>query len=539
MKKYQLLLLSILSGLLTGFGWPEYGFTPLLFICWVPLLWMSEELINRREEFSRYTGFFYTYPGFMVFNLLTTYWIWNATPLGAVLAWVLNSAVMSLAFSLYFMCRKRLYRGKKAWPVLIAFWVAYEYFHLDWDLSWPWLNLGNGFATKHTWIQWYEFTGVFGGTVWIWIVNILAFELLFLVVKKRGEKHQIIRKSLFIVLMIALPIIISLIRYSTYKEEGAKREVVVVQPNVDPYTEQYALPPIEITRRLIKLAAKKTDSNTAFIVCPESSIQEYCWEEQLPYSPSLFELRQFLKKYPQASFMVGMSTCRMLRPDEKPTPAARESSFEPNRYFEAYNTALLIDTTPNLPQYHKSKLTPGVEQMPLVKYLKPLEKLAFDFGGTVGSLGIDPERRVFEPVSKMAKVSPVICYESIYGEFVSEFVGNGAQLIFIITNDGWWGDTPGHRQHYSYASLRAIETRRCIARSANTGISAFINQRGDVLQRTKYWEPDVIKASLTLNDTKTFYVRYGDYLGRLAMLLSAGFLLLNFVIKYKDKRLKG
>jgi apolipoprotein N-acyltransferase len=118
-------------------------------------------------------------------------------------------------------------------------------------------------------------------------------------------------------------------------------------------------------------------------------------------------------------------------------------------------------------------------------------------------------------------------------------VGNGAQLIFIITNDGWWGDTPGHRQHYSYASLRAIETRRCVARSANTGISAFINQRGDILQRTKYWEPDVIKASLTLNNTKTFYVRYGDYLGRLAMLLSAGFLLLNFVIKYKDKRLKS
>jgi apolipoprotein N-acyltransferase len=118
-------------------------------------------------------------------------------------------------------------------------------------------------------------------------------------------------------------------------------------------------------------------------------------------------------------------------------------------------------------------------------------------------------------------VAPIICYESIYGEFVSRTIREGAQMIFIITNDGWWGDTPGHRQHNRYAVLRAIETRRSIARSANTGISSIVNQRGDMLAQTAYWEQAVIRAKLNRNDTLTYYVRNGDYLARVSIFISA------------------
>ena len=89
----------------------------------------------------------------------------------------------------------------------------------------------------------------------------------------------------------------------------------------------------------------------------------------------------------------------------------------------------------------------------------------------------------------------------------------------IITNDGWWGDTPGYRQHLSYASLRAIETRRSIARSANTGISALINQRGDIIANTAWWERDYINGSLKLNDKITLFVKYGDIIGRVSKFL--------------------
>jgi apolipoprotein N-acyltransferase len=82
-----------------------------------------------------------------------------------------------------------------------------------------------------------------------------------------------------------------------------------------------------------------------------------------------------------------------------------------------------------------------------------------------------------------------------------------------MTNDGWWQDTPGYKQHMSFSRLRAIENRRCVARSANTGISCFINQRGDVIQQTDWWKEDAINAQLNLNHTTTFYAQTGDLLG--------------------------
>ena len=127
-------------------------------------------------------------------------------------------------------------------------------------------------------------------------------------------------------------------------------------------------------------------------------------------------------------------------------------------------------------------------------------------------------------------MAPVICYESIFGEYVTGYVQKGAELIFIITNDGWWKNTPGYKQHMSFARLRAIETRRSIARSANTGISCFINQRGDVSQPTGWWVDAAIKGTINANDEITFYVKYGDYIARISLFVSA-LLLLNLVVR--------
>ena len=107
-----------------------------------------------------------------------------------------------------------------------------------------------------------------------------------------------------------------------------------------------------------------------------------------------------------------------------------------------------------------------------------------------------------------------ICYESVYGEYYTGYVRKGAKAMTIITNDAWWGDAPGYRQHLSYASLRAIETRRAIARCANTGISAIISPSGEILQPTPWWEQAVIKSSIPLSDQITFFVTNGDIVGR-------------------------
>jgi apolipoprotein N-acyltransferase len=106
--------------------------------------------------------------------------------------------------------------------------------------------------------------------------------------------------------------------------------------------------------------------------------------------------------------------------------------------------------------------------------------------------------------------------------------------MFVITNDGWWEDTPGYKQHLSFSKLRAIETRRSIARSANTGISAFINQKGEILKSTNWWEQAVIKSKLYLNNKQTFYTKHGDMIGRIASFLAVLMLLYSWVLKYKS-----
>ena len=184
---------------------------------------------------------------------------------------------------------------------------------------------------------------------------------------------------------------------------------------------------------------------------------------------------------------------------------------------------------------HKSKLVLGVEKIPFSRWIPWLEELSIKNGGTSGTLGIEKEPKNY--ITKTCTFGPCICYESIYGEFIAKQCKKGNEALFIITNDGWWGDTPGYKQHASFARLRAIENRRSIARSANTGISCFINQRGDVSQATKWWVPTAINGVINKNRKTTFYTENGDLIGETLAIMSV--LLLGFGLFKKTKKLIG
>jgi apolipoprotein N-acyltransferase len=287
---------------------------------------------------------------------------------------------------------------------------------------------------------------------------------------------------------------------------------------------------------MLALASEKADSLTDFAVFPESAIQEYIFEDRIERSPSIARIRAFNRSYARMNVITGISSRKIFMPGEPLSPSARQFK-DTAQYYDSYNTALYIAHDSTLQKYHKSKLTPGVELMPYLDVLPFLKKFAIDLGGTTGSLGVNPDQTPFI-VRKNLKVAPCICYESVYGEFMNRFIQNGANIIFVITNDGWWGNTAGHRQHFLFSVLRAIETRRSVARSANTGTSAFINQRGDVSQATAYWEPAVIRQDINTNDRLTFYVCYGDYIARISLLLAGLMLLLtisNCILKRSPK----
>jgi len=524
LKKYHLLLISLLGGLLFSLSWPLRGFPFISFIALIPFLFISDYIVLNKG-FSRAAGFVYSYPGFMIWNLLTTWWIYISTEVGFVLAIGLNSAFMALIVGLYCAVR-RVYKGKKLYLALIFFWISFEYLHLDWDLSWPWLNLGNVFAAYPKVYQWYEYTGTFGGSLWVLIANIMIYETLLAFI---GKKRVKIKGSLTTacLLIIFLPLMFSFYKYYTYSEIHNPRTIVVAQPNIDPYNEKFGeMTTSDQLDKLIRAAAPLLDSSTDYLVCPETAIPDGIWEDRLNEYLSIKQLRKLIQTYPKLKIIIGASTFGIFSEKNK-SETARKYSYD-NFWYDIYNTALQIDSTDSIQTYHKSKLVPGVEKMPFAKVLKPLENFAIKLGGMSGTHGVQKERSVVSARNDGIKIGTVICYESVYGEFITGYVKKGADYIFIITNDGWWGNTAGHRQHLQFARLRAVETRRSIARSANTGISAFINQRGDILQQTSWWTTASLKEKLNANSKVTFYVKHGDYIGKISLV--AAFILLLYSV---------
>ena len=508
MKKSHKILSALLSGLLLSAAWPTWGIAPIAFIGFVPLL-LLEDRFAKGEKGKLFWLSFLT---FLIWNVVTTWWIWNATP-AATAAWVLNSLFMAIVFNVFHLTKKKGCNNPWGNFFLIPYWMAFEQLTYLWAIKWPWLNLGNAFSSHIEWIQWYEYTGVAGGTLWVLAINILITNIILFFKSKETKKlFACIGIEAFILL---LPIIISTRMYNHYDEQGTDTEVIVVQQNCDPWNEQFDSQFYDqVIQNNINLSLPLITPKTKFVVSSESAIQEGIWLHEIDNAKALHTLHDYVKRFPQMAFVIGGTTYEFV-------PRGMESDFpardigDGEHFYYCHNSALLIDTI-NLQYRNKSQLTPGVEAIP--EWMGFLKNYSITMGIARGTLKTDPEARVLTFGDH--KVGVPICYESAFGEYVSNFCKKGADLLFVITNDGWWGDTPGYKQHFEFSKLRAIENRRCIARSANTGRSGFFNQRGDVLQQTQYWVPDAIRATLKANTKVTFYAQHGDYLSRIAVYLT-------------------
>jgi apolipoprotein N-acyltransferase len=533
-RNYQL---ALLSAFLLWFAWPPIPFSSaILLIALVPILIATQNIIQSEEKKKGKLIFRTTFLCFFAWNTASIYWVFNSLD-SAMPTWIaalislipfgLGAFLMTLAFWLYY--RMRLITSRVwAYCGLACFWIAYEYLHQSWDLAFPWMNLGNGFAATHQLVQWYEFTGVYGGTLWVLLSNILFFEI-WLSFKAGTLKLKRTRLIIPTAILVIFPIAISLFIYFNHTEKLNPANIVVVQPNIDPYKKFGSMPPSEQINRLIHLSDSLGQSNTEYFIWPETAISQGVEEKTFREDESFKTIQNFLDKYKNSNLISGVESYTIYDTAETVTARFNKNS---GIYFDVFNAAVSIENSGTLQFYHKSKLVPGVEQTPFSNALSFLKPAFAAFGGATGSYGKQDEPSVFYSQSGIGS-APIICYESIWGEYVAEFIKKDAQFIAIITNDGWWGNTSGKDQHLQYAKLRAIETRRWVARSANTGISAFINQRGDIVQQTQWWIHGALKQDINLNGELSFYVRFGDYIARGGTIGSGlfGLFLLTGVIK--------
>lgn len=518
----QILSASLLSGVLMWLGFmQDYTFFAM-FVAFVPMLWVEAQLEQSKADKPYRLLLKYFFFSFFVWNLLSTWWIQNSSLWAGIFGNALNAFFMCIPWLAYALT-KRLMSKRAAYLGIVAYWLSFEIGHLNWSLSWPWLTLGNSFANLPPLVQWYEYTGVFGGSLWILCVNLLFYEALQLYMQQQKADSPLRMQLLKALVWVLVPALFSVVLYMMHAvQTNQEAEVVAVQPNYEPHHQKFNTPQNTQFEQFLRLSTSMLTPQTDYLLFPETSFRQINAEE-LELARPVQAMQQFVADYPSLNAVMGISaSIRYESGDIMPpnvfTYCNDDKSF--CQYYDHHNAAIQINNNQqSIPYYKKSKLVPGAESMPFIGNIDFFKGLILDLGGAPGlSLGTQPYRAVFK--SKAATAGPLICYESVYGDYVTDYVKAGADLLFVLTNDGWWDNTAGHRQHMYLSSLRAIENRRYVVRSANSGISCFINSRGDIYQQTTYDKATAIRNKVYLHNTTTIYTLYGDLIGRVSLLVT-------------------
>ena len=534
MKRFSDLFIALSGSLLLWLAWPTSPLTLLIFIAWLPLLWIEDHIVSWKKLFAL------TYLHMLTWNIATTWWVWNASLPGALGAFLANSLIMCLPWLLFYFTKKKWGRWV-GYGSLIIFWLTFEYIHHNWELSWPWLTLGNSFATHPEWVQWYEYSGSTGGSLWVLLTNIIAYAI-FSEYRNNGKTKNYYYTLAAWIVIVTVPILVSRIIISSEQKivavnlSNATKNVVIVQPNIDPYTEKFSSSVESQIQKLIVLSEQQIDKHTTLVVWPETAIAAQVWEDGIKQNSFYSPIWSFLNRHPFTSLITGIDSYKNYGQNKKDAPGTARFEPESKSYYDAFNTAAFFDADTTIQLYHKAKLVPGVETLP--SFLSFMGKWFEDFGGISGTLGRDSERKVFVAWDNHFKAAPIICYESIYGDYITEYVRKGANILTIITNDGWWGNTQGYKQHMNYARLRAIETRKWVVRSANTGISCFIDPLGNVIDPQSWNTATAIKLAVPVDNRQTFFVKHGDIFSRATVIVSILLLGLNIVFWIKKKLMR-
>ncbi|MDZ7719639.1 MAG: apolipoprotein N-acyltransferase [Balneolaceae bacterium] len=489
-------VLSITASILLALSFPPFNVAILqipAFLCLFRIGSISE---SKREVIL------YAYPSFVLWNLFTTYWLMMATIAGGIAAILANAALMLIPLLMI-----RRVQQSELHPMLSGFfaasiWVSYEFLHHNWDLSWPWLTLGNAWSNLTGVIQYISVTGVWGISFWVILTSSLFYAYL-----NKSENRNLLISSIAVLVIFPLFSIISMVTMHYADEEEI--HVTIVQPNSDSYQRFGGEASLDaLTDKLLRLSNEARTEETDVIIWPENAV-----DSSLRVTSPQFDVIKDSVKSWNTSLITGLGLIEIYEEDQKRPQVVRESSG--GTIYNIFNAALFIKTDQSTEIYRKGRLVPIVERFPFVTYFQRLDVFRWMDWGSVVGYGLGQEPTLFSVDGN--KTPALICYDSVFPGWVNQFANNGAGFLTIITNDGWWGDSNGHIQHFAYARLRAIEQRMWIARSANNGISGIISPDGKVQKETEYWTEDAFTFTIYNSDHQTIYNRFGDWLGYLSL----------------------
>jgi apolipoprotein N-acyltransferase len=533
-KKERLLL--ILSGVLLGISFPPFpfSFTLLAFVGFIPYL----IVLNNRQTLAEINRA--TYLMSFIFCVVSVYWVgsWQAEAdpflmMGGGAMLLALPGVMIIPSTLYYLSSK-LFKTKISFWLFPVFWVIAEYLLTLTDLKFPWLILGHGLAKFTTFIQAADIIGAFGLSLAVLYINLLFYKAFshYKEERKKSVKYFVIAATIFLVF-----IVYGMVKISSFKFSDKKVRVGIVQPNINPWKkwEQGSLQ--NMVDNYLQLSQKAVDGGAKIILWPETALPRYLMNGT--YQSELDSIYKFLEEN-NVSLLTGMPNIKIFY-DSTKAPADAKFNITGNYHYTTYNSVLLLEPgTREYQQYGKMHLVPLGEHVPFADQFSFLADV-FKWGVGLGGWNVGKDTVVFKASvqingkDELVKINGQVCYESIFPLFAPNFVQRGAELIAVVTNDSWYGNSSGPYQHKEFSVLRAIENRRSIIRCANGGISCIINPLGVTEAETEIFTRTVLVGDVSLQNEKTFYTEHPTIIITIISVLSLWIVGLNILLFIKNK----
>ncbi len=457
-KNFIYLFLSLILLLLS---FPPFYFFPFAFFAFIPLFILMK---NTRNSFL--WGLIYG----TIFSFFQLNWIFNLREIEREAAFWITIGVFfifvihGVYFGIFTYFFKKNLEQKFSFLTIPLFYTLLEIIRSKTELGFPWVVMFLTQKNNLPLIQIIEFTGPFFITFFIVFINYSIF--------KRDKKLVLLSVILFLFFEI----------YGFYLLNRnitpfRKINVAIYQPHI-PLTSSRD----EEFKMAEKIYTSLAVKNVLLSVFPESSIPSFA-----RFDTNVVKIiKNFVKS--TGSYLIF----------------GNADAIKVKGKYKFYNTSFLVNKEGRITNYYyKTHLTPFGEALPYDEKFPILRKLQFG----QGNYSRGKKLRIFK-IEDFEVFTP-ICFESIFTEISREAVKKGANLLVNITSDGWFGKSLGPRVHRDLAIFRTIETRRYLVRSARSGISCIVDEKGRVLKELGLFRRGVLKYTVPLFKYKTFYVKFG------------------------------
>jgi apolipoprotein N-acyltransferase len=477
------ILLSLLSGVLLILSFPNFDLEFLAWVALVPLLWAVDgQGVWNSFKLGFLTGLV-SFLGIIYWIIVAVHTYGNVSIIPSVLILLLLVGYLSLFIGAFTFLNRFIQIRLGLQTILLAplLWVSLEYLRSFFLTGFPWASLGYSQYINLPFIQMADITGIYGLSFVILLVN----ASLYMVLLQWSKRTFPLREVVITILLLLGFLVYGYLRMGAVDRQTIHNpplKIGLVQGNIDQsikWDESFQKETMKIYERLsLKVADKKPD----LIVWPETATP-FFFQDEKEFQPMVLDI----PKKTDAFLLFG-------------TPSYKIERGKVHHY----NSALLFSPSGEFKgKYDKIQLVPYGEYVPLGEYL------------SLGSLGegignFKSGKETFNFTLPQGKFGVLICFEIIFPDLCRKFVKEGANFLVTITNDAWFGRTSAPRQHLTMATFRAVENRVFIARSANTGISAFIDPAGRIIKQGGIFTEEAMNGTISLSKEKTFYTLYGD-----------------------------